>query len=77
MKIEITEQQGKNVLLLEDIEPRKLWSKGPKMYYRLIHRWLRDENDTTSVLGSDDTYWTKKEGLNMIKTGLFNNVNLF
>ena len=72
------EQKGKNLLILEKLaNPCKLWSKGKIMRYALYHRWLKNEDDTTSVLGQDKTYWTKKEGLDFIKNGIFNSVNLF
>ena len=71
------EQQGNNLLILEKLEfPRKLWSKGKTMHYALYYRWLKD-NDPTRVQGQDVSYWTKKEGQEMIKNGLFNSVNLF
>ena len=73
-----TEQQGKNILILEKLcKPRKLWSKGKKMYYALYHRWLRDANDTTSVLGQDRTFWTAGEAKQMVAKGLFNSTDLF
>ena len=71
------EQQGNNLLILEKLEsPRKLWSKGKTMHYALYYRWLKG-NDPTRVQGQDVSYWTKKEGQEMIKNGLFNSVNLF
>ena len=72
------EQDGKNLLILEKLCcPRKLWSKGKKMYYALYHRWLRDENDVTSVQGQDVTFWTYKEGRKMAMSGLFSSVDLY
>ncbi len=64
----------KNVLILEKLAlPRKLWSRGKKMYYRLTWRWL---SDSGGVLGSDQSYWTLHEGLAMIKDGLFASITL-
>ena len=72
------EFQGKNILILERLRQSvKTWSKSPNYRYKLTHKWLRDESDITSVVGSDVTYWTKKEADDMLKNGLFNSVNLF
>ena len=74
----MTEQRGKNILILEKLKnATRTWSKGPLFHYQLIYRWLRDENNPTSVLGQDITYWTKKEAKEMQKNGLFASVNLF
>ena len=68
------EQKGKNILILRNINPMKRVD-GKMANLELEYRWLRDEEDITSVLGSDYSYWQKKE-LNW-KECLFDQVNLF
>ena len=68
------EQKGKNILILRNIDPIKR-ADGKMARYSLEYCWLRDSGDITSVLGSDYTYWQKKE----LKWNecLFDQVNLF
>jgi len=68
------EQRGINVLILRNINPIKRLD-GKMATYSLEHCWLRDSGDITSVLGSDESFWQKKE-LNW-KECLFDQVNLF
>jgi hypothetical protein len=68
------EQQGNNILILRNIDPIKRLDK--KMAnLELEHCWLRDSRDVTSVLGSDYSYWQKKE----LKWNecIFDQVNIF
>ena len=73
------EQKGKNVLILFSLkEPRPSDLDKKKIAaFELSYRWLRDENDLTSVLGAEITFWTKREGNQMVNRGLFKSVNLF
>jgi len=68
------EQQGKNVLILRNVNPIRR-GDGKMATYSLEHCWLRDSGDVTSVVGNDYTYWLKKE-LNW-KECLFDQVDLF
>jgi hypothetical protein len=73
------EQDRKNVLILFGLEePRPFdFDKKKSADFELSCRWLRDETDLTSVVGSEITFWTKREGNRMINRGLFKSVNLF
>jgi hypothetical protein len=73
------EQERKNVLILFSLEEPRPFDLDKRRIaaFELSYRWLRDENDLTSVLGSEITFWTKREGNQMIKRGLFKSVNLF
>ena len=73
------EQKRKNVLILYRIEEPRPFDLDKKKIaaFELSYRWLRDENDLTSVLGAEISFWTKREGDQMMKRGLFNSVNLF
>jgi len=68
------DQKGVNILILRNINPIKRLD-GEMADYSLEHQWLRDMRDITSVLGSEYSYWQKKE-INW-KECLFDQVNLF
>jgi hypothetical protein len=70
---------GKHVLILYKLdEPRRTWSKGPLNDYELEYRELgRDPNNVNSVASSETSLWTKEEGEDMLKKGLFASVDMF
>ena len=73
------EQTRKNVLILYRIEEPRPFDLDKKKIaaFELSYRWLRDENDLTSVLGAEISFWTKREGNQMVNRGLFKSLNLF
>jgi hypothetical protein len=73
------EQKRKNLLILFGLEEPRPFDLDKKKIaaFELSYRWLRDENDLTSVMGSEISFWTQREGNRMIKEGCFKSLNLF
>jgi len=72
------ERDGTNVLILFRLKRGRKSFNGQYCKYELHHDWLSNENaDFCEVQGSDYTLWTKIEGEEMLKNGLFASVSLF
>lgn len=78
----IVEQNGRELLIIEKVpQPFETYDyqrkRKVKIFYDVINRTLRDRDDWTSVIASEVSYWTKKEGDQAIEKGLFNYFRLF